>query len=207
MIFERLVVGQFQTNCYILAKKQNSSQAIIIDPGDEPEKILLLLKRLNLSPEVIINTHGHIDHLAYDDYFAVPVYIHRLDAKCLTNPELNLSTFLGRAKKISVKTKLLEDGDILNIAGFQIEVLHTPGHTPGGISLFLKEQNKYILFSGDTLFWHSIGRTDFPNANERELVSSIKNKLLVLPDETVVYPGHGPTTTIAEEKRKNPFLS
>jgi len=205
MILETVCVGSFQVNCYILASDIDS-QSIIIDPGDEENKIRRVLEKYRLKPAFIINTHAHIDHIGCNDKFGVPVYIHHKDLPLLKDPQLNLSSFLMSSYSIKSKIKTLEDKENIQLEKIQLEVIHTPGHTPGGISLLMKEPSNKILFSGDTLFCQGIGRTDFPGADESLLIKSIKEKLLSLADDTVVYPGHGPSSTIGQEKKNNPFL-
>ena len=205
MILETVCVGQMQVNCYILASSPNS-RAIIIDPGDEKQKIERVLKKYCLKPEFIINTHGHIDHIGCDDKFGVPVYIHRQDAVLLESPELNLSAFFASSFSLKSNIKILEDKDKIELDEIQLEVIHVPGHTPGGISLLMKKPKDKILFTGDALFYHGIGRTDFAGASETLLIKSIKMRLFKLSDDTIVYPGHGPSSTIGEEKNNNPFL-
>jgi len=205
MILETLCVGPMQVNCYILASSADS-RAIIIDPGDEKQKIERALKKYSLRPGFIINTHGHIDHIGCDDKFGVPVYIHRQDTDLLESPELNLSAFLTNPFSIKSNFKILEDKENIELDQIQLEVIHVPGHTPGGISLLLKKPKDKILFTGDSLFYHGIGRTDFPGASETLLIKSIKMRLFKLSDDTIVYPGHGPSSTIGEEKNNNPFL-
>ena len=205
MILETVSVGDYAVNCYILAQDKNS-QAVIIDPGDESDKIKQVLARHRLTPGIIINTHGHIDHIGADDAFDVCVHIHKNDLKLLDDPDLNLSEFLGRLLRINGQRCVLEDGEQIQLGGIKLEVLHTPGHTPGGICLLLKEPQNNIVFSGDTLFYQSIGRTDFPFASLEQLKKSIQEKLFVLDSRMLVYPGHGPSTTIGQEKKNNPFL-
>ena len=206
MILETVCVGPMQVNCYILACGSNS-RAIIIDPGEEKQKIKGVLKKYNLKPEFIINTHGHIDHIGCDDKFGVPVYIHRQDSVLLKDPELNLSSSFASPFSLKSNIKILEDKDNLELDRIRLEVIHLPGHTPGGIALLMKEPEDKILFSGDTLFYHGIGRCDFPGADEILLIKSIKTRLFKLSDDTVIYPGHGPSSTIGEEKNNNPFLN
>ncbi len=206
MILETICVGSMQVNCYILAENTDS-QAIIIDPGSEDNKIKHVLKKHKLKPAFIINTHGHIDHIGCDDAFEVPIYIHRQDLALLKNPQLNLSTFLVSPFSVKSKIKVLEDKEKIELGQICLEVLHTPGHTPGGICLLMRRPSDKILFSGDTLFYHGIGRTDFPGADEGLLIKSIEEKLLNLADDTIVYPGHGPSSTIGEEKKNNPFFN
>jgi len=205
MILETICVGPFQVNCYILASRQDS-QAIIIDPGFDAAKIKKTLSVHKLKPAFIINTHGHYDHIGCDDDFAVPVYVHREDLALLKNPELNLSNFLMSSYSVKSNLKIMEDKEIIELDQIQLEVIHTPGHTPGGICLLMHQPSNKILFSGDTLFCEGIGRTDFPGADEGTLIKSIKDKLFKLSDDTIIYPGHGPSSTIGVEKMSNPFL-
>jgi len=205
MIFEVTSVGPLMVNCYILASCPGGS-AIIIDPGQEKHKIDRKLAKHSLKPGLVINTHGHIDHIGCDDDFGVAVYAHKLDAALLKDQDLNLSTFL--VSGFSVKSDIIELADKQKVVldDIELEVIHTPGHTPGGICLLLKKPEGNILFSGDTLFKESVGRTDFAGASHEVLMKSIKDKLLILDDEVVVFPGHGPKTTIGYEKMHNPFL-
>ncbi|MCX5711519.1 MAG: MBL fold metallo-hydrolase [Candidatus Omnitrophica bacterium] len=205
MIIERVCVGALEANCYVIAEP-GSNEAIIIDPGAEYHKIKNALSKHKLKPAIIINTHGHADHIGCDDEFGLPVHIHKDDVVLLRDAEKNFSSFLSHSFTIKAEAKEIKDGDIIELGQIKLEVLHTPGHTPGGISLFLKYAQEHILFSGDTLFFHSVGRTDFPGASHKELIRSIKEKLLRLPDATIVYPGHGPSTIIRAEKENNPFL-
>ena len=206
MILETIVVGPFEVNCYILASCF-ASQAIIIDPGDQEAKIKAVLAKHRLRPAFIINTHGHIDHIGSDDCFGVPVYVHPKDKDLLLNPKLNLSSFLTAPFSVKSKIQILEDEEVVELEDLELEVLHTPGHTPGGISLLLKQPKDKILFSGDTLFYQGIGRTDFAGADPDILIESIKKKLLVLSDDTLVLPGHGPSSSIGKERTANPFLN
>jgi glyoxylase-like metal-dependent hydrolase (beta-lactamase superfamily II) len=206
MILETVVIGPFEVNCYILASAVDS-QAIIIDPGDQEAKIKGILAKHRLRPAFIVNTHGHIDHIGSDDCFGVTVYVHRKDKDLLLNPKLNLSSLLTAPFSVKSKIQVLEDKEVIALEELQLEVLHTPGHTPGGISLLLKKPKDKILFSGDTLFCQGIGRTDFAGADFATLIESIKKKLLVLPDDTLVLPGHGPSSSIGKEKNGNPFLN
>jgi len=206
MILEAVSVGPMKVNCYILAEKEGS-RAIIIDPGDQGNKIQQALDKYKLKPAFIINTHGHIDHIAADSAFDLPVYIHSKDALSLKDATLNLSQFLEAAKTVNNEIKTLKDKELISLDGLELEVMHTPGHTPGGISLLVRKPVNKILFSGDTLFFQSVGRTDFPNADHQQLIRSIKEKLWALSDDTVIYPGHGPASTIGEEKSNNPFLN
>jgi hydroxyacylglutathione hydrolase len=206
MILKAISVGPMQVNCYILAAASNTS-AIIIDPGYEVRKIKRALDKNKLTPAFIINTHGHIDHIGCDDEFGVPVYIHKADLAALRDPQINLSSFLAAPYSYQAEVKTLEDKDSIELGTIQLEVIHTPGHTAGGICLLMKKPVDNILFSGDTLFYQSVGRSDFPGADGDLLVKSIKERLLSLPDDTVVYPGHGPSSTIGNEKANNPFIN
>lgn len=201
MTLETIVVGPMQVNCYILGSK-STGEAIIIDPGAEGAKIKKRLLALGLKAGCIVNTHGHADHIGANAAFDVPVYIHRLDAEFLTNPELNLSAMFEAPLAMPAAQGLLEDGQRIEAAGQNLEVIHTPGHTPGGICLNAGE----FVFTGDTLFAQGVGRSDFPYASEKDLLNSIRKKLMGLADETIIYPGHGPSSTIGEERKSNPFL-
>lgn len=201
MRVDALSVGELQVNCYILSSSQTGN-AIIIDPGDDYPKIKSFLEKHKLNPKFIVHTHGHIDHIQADDEFGLTVYAHKLDVELLKDSGKNLSNFLSLPFKVSSPVKPLEDGEKITLDDMSLEVMHTPGHTPGGICL----KAKNVVFTGDTLFAGSIGRTDFPGASGKQLIKSIKDRLFILPDETLVYPGHGPSSSIGEEKRENPFL-
>jgi len=198
MILEQVVVGSMQTNCYILGE-QVSGEAVIIDPGSEPEKIKSRLSRHQLKPKFVINTHGHIDHIEADDCFGVPVLIHSLDLDFLKNPSLNLSGMLGSGFALSREPQALQDKEEIKLGQLCLQVIHTPGHTPGGICLYLSQQK--VLFSGDTLFAAGVGRTDFPGSSEEDLYKAICTRLFTLPDDLPIYPGHGPASTIGQEKK------
>ncbi len=202
---ESIIVGPLQSNCFILMCPE-TREAVIIDPGDEADKIINTIQTLNAEPVSIINTHGHGDHIGANgkikERYDIPLAIHEGDAPMLTDPNANFSAFLG-VPIISPKAdRLLNDGDELDWANRKIKVLHTPGHSPGGISLFVENH----LFSGDALFKMTIGRTDIPGASHEVLLKGIREKILTLDDETLIYPGHGPMTTVGEERRNNPFL-
>lgn len=174
-----------------------------------PEELLAFVVDHRLRPAAVILTHGHIDHiqgltLLRERFPSVRVYIHRLDAHLLTDSNANLSALAGEDFVTRAADTFLEDGRIVEEAGLRLSVLHTPGHTPGGICLYAERDG--VLFSGDTLFAGSIGRTDFPGGSMEQLLAGIRDKLLVLPDPTVVHPGHGGRTTIGREKRCNPYL-
>ena len=205
MKVEKLAVGEMQANCYLVWDEQ-SKEAVVIDPGGDPDTIIDAISRNSLKVIHIINTHGHVDHVEANDLIrqktGATLLIHSADVSLLQDLELNLSQALGRGKNFLPPTKTLEDKDKLKLNGFELEVLHTPGHTPGSICLYGDKR----LFSGDTLFADGVGRTDLPGGNFRQLKDSLEHKILKLSDEVVVYPGHGPNTTIGKERRDNPFL-
>ena len=209
MIIEQFILGEYQTNSYVLRKDSSSKDAVIIDTGLDFAPLLSFLDENNIIPSALILTHGHIDHIKgcsdlRSKYPNIEVYIHNDDAEMLTRSEKNLSILTGSPFTASKHDHLLNDSDTIDIAGIALEVFHTPGHTQGGICLY-SAQDK-VLFSGDTLFADSVGRTDFPGGSMKKLVNAIKTKLLTLPAETLVYPGHGPSTTIAQEKSYNQYL-
>ena len=201
----QLEVGSLGTNCYI-AYCENTKKAVIIDPGGDAAKILAAVAREGLLVEAIINTHGHADHVLANvkvqEATGAPLWIHSADADMLGSGSRNLSAFLGGATSCGKADRLLADGEVLPIGDFTLTVLHTPGHTPGGISLLFDK----TVFVGDTLFAESIGRTDFPGGSYSQLIHSIQTKLMTLDDEVKAYPGHGPATTIGWERRQNPFI-
>ncbi|MEK6715366.1 MAG: MBL fold metallo-hydrolase [Candidatus Omnitrophota bacterium] len=202
LTLKTIVVGSMAVNCYIIYNKE-TKEAFLIDPGDDYVIIARYLQDNKLEAKFIIHTHGHIDHIQADVGFDLPIYIHALDRNYLLDPDTNLSNFLGKAFKLSKKTiNILEDNAEIKFGNSFLKIIHTPGHTPGGICIILGN----ALFSGDTLFAQGVGRTDFPGAVYEQLIKSIKDKLFSLPDNTVVYPGHGEPTTIAKEKKGNPFL-
>jgi len=202
-----VTVGIFQENCYLYACPQ-TLEAVIIDPGDEAERILQRIAELKLIPKYIINTHGHIDHIGAIDavsaVYPVPLAIHPDDVHMYTDERV-ARTFGRRAPLVRRKPDiLLKEGDTFSFGTLTLEVLHTPGHTPGGVCLVSRP---YCVFSGDTLFHRSIGRTDLEGGNYEQLIRSIREKLYTLDDDLVVFPGHGVPTTIVEEKHENPFVT
>lgn len=202
MIFKKFVVGPLETNCYVFGD-EDSKEAVVIDPGGDPAVIKNYIKKNNLKLKYIINTHGHGDHIGANPCFPeAAVLIHELDADFLKEPALNLSSSFGFSISVPKANRLLNDGDKIKVGELGLEVIHTPGHTPGGICLKYDD----IIFTGDTLFFEGVGRTDIPNASWDKLLESIKNKLMALPDEIRVYPGHGPETSIGHERKHNPFL-
>ena len=210
MKFDRLVLGEFENNCYIARNNDSAAECLVIDTGLDVQPLLKFLERGKLAPAAVILTHGHIDHIAGVDalrkkFPSILIYIHKLDAEMLGDAAGNLSLMAGSSFTAGKADRLVDEGDIIEKAGVKLRVIHTPGHTPGGICLYSEKDG--IIFVGDTLFAGSIGRTDFPNGDMRQLIEGIKRKLFVLPDNTIVYPGHGPETTIGREKTDNPFLS
>ena len=209
MKIDTLVLGEYQTNSYILRAERNSPDCLIIDTGLEAQPILAFLSHNSLTPAAVVLTHGHIDHILALDairpaFPELKVYIHSLDAPALSDPCRNLSELMAAPFRTAPADRLLEDGDIIEQAHLTLKVIHTPGHTPGGISLY--DPDNAVLFTGDTLFAGSIGRADFAFANMDQLAQSIRQKLYTLPDETLCYPGHGPQTTIGFEKKHNQFI-
>ncbi|MBW8017614.1 MAG: MBL fold metallo-hydrolase [Planctomycetes bacterium] len=203
------VLGELETNGYVLTCDQDDGKCLIIDSGLENSKLINYLKERNLTPEAIILTHGHADHIVgvrdlRKNFPDISVVIHKNDAEMLTNPMTNLSALTGISFTTAPADIILEGEQKISFAGIELEVLETPGHTPGGISLYNSDDN--VVFSGDTLFAGSVGRSDFPGGNHSQLINSIKEKLLTLPQTTKVYPGHGYMTTISLEKDGNPFL-
>lgn len=205
MFIKGMEVGAVACNCYLVGCEE-TKKAIIIDPGAAPQAIINLIKSSGYTVETIVNTHGHVDHIGANNevkkHTGAKLMIHRLDAKMLTSSAANFSMFMGNPVTSVGADQLLEEGDVVKVGQVELKVLHTPGHTPGGICLAANE----VIFSGDTLFYGSIGRTDFPGGSYEALIGSIKAKLLPYPDNTVVYPGHGPATSIGFERQYNPFL-
>ena len=209
MKIDRLMLGAYETNCYVLRSSETARDCLIIDAGLGAGKLINFLKEHELNPLAVVLTHGHIDHIAgvaalRTEFPDIRVHIHKLDADMLTEPHTNLSAMTGGNFSIEPAEFSLDEQSIIEQAGVKLSVLHTPGHTRGGICLYSEDEG--IVFTDDTLFADSIGRTDFPNGNMPQLLEGIRRKLFTLPDETKVYPGHGPITSIAQEKAHNPFL-
>ncbi|MFH1798767.1 MAG: MBL fold metallo-hydrolase [Candidatus Omnitrophota bacterium] len=198
---KKYIVGPLETNCYLLWEKA-SLKGVLVDPGAYVIEIVKDIKDRGINVICAVNTHGHADHIAGNASFGFPVFIHELDAGCLGDSSQNLSYLSGMNIPFSKPAKLLKENDCIDLGNVKIGIIHTPGHTPGSISL--KCENK--VFTGDALFFESIGRTDIPGGNHEALLSSIREKLLSLPDDTIVFPGHGPETSIIHEKRDNPFV-
>ncbi len=201
MIIEKVSVGPMSVNCYILAPGKGGG-AIIIDPGDDDRKIRNVLNTHGLSASFIVNTHGHYDHIGADDKFGVPVYVHRLDYPMLKDPMLNLSGLFSLPFTVNSKIDFLEDGQEISLDDIVIKVMHTPGHTQGGITLVLEKPLGKIAFTGDTLFCQGVGRHDLPGGSEDDLSCSINKKIFSLSPETIIYPGHGEDSTVGLEKKR-----
>jgi len=208
MILETLVLGPLECNGYVVGCEATRA-AMIVDPGDEPEMILAALDDHRLTPVVIVDTHGHGDHIGANAalkqrYPDVPLVIHPDDAAMLPSPKRNLSIFFGASIRSPEADRLVRAGDEVAVGEERFQVLHLPGHTAGGICLYHPEAG--VLLSGDTLFAQGIGRTDFPGGDEALLLTGIREKIFSLPDDTRIYPGHGPATTVGFEKANNPFF-
>ena len=205
MIIKELAVGMLMANCIILGCEK-TREAAVIDPGDETERILLSLADSKLKLKYIINTHGHFDHVGGNkeikEATGADILIHFLDAPMLSQLSSDATLFGCSAENSPPPDRTLEDNDTISFGEIRLKVIHTPGHSPGGISLYI--DNK--VFVGDTLFSGSIGRSDLPGGDFNTLISSIKNRLFDLGDDVKVFPGHGPNTTIVREKHSNPFV-
>jgi hydroxyacylglutathione hydrolase len=205
MIIKKLTVGPIMANCFIVGCKE-TREAVVIDPGDEADRILLSLAESKLKVTHIINTHGHFDHVGANRRMkqatAAPILIHALDAPMLSTLARSAAAWGMTAEDSPPPDRTIAEGDEIRCGTITFKVIHTPGHTLGGITLFADR----CLFVGDTLFAGSIGRTDFPGGDFEALKASIQKKLFVLGDDVQVYTGHGPETTIGEEKRHNPFV-
>jgi glyoxylase-like metal-dependent hydrolase (beta-lactamase superfamily II) len=199
-----IVVGRLQTNCYIL---QSDSMALVIDPGDEPGRILRFLDDIAVKPSRIIATHTHFDHVlgveAIRSALKIPFLIHRDDLSMLESMQSHVRQFMGFNVPPPPKVdQFLNDGESITVGKDEVKVIHTPGHSPGSISLV----GQGFVLAGDALFNQSIGRTDLPGGDFDLLVHSITQRLFSLDDDTIVYPGHGPETSIGDEKLANPFV-
>ena len=202
----RMMLGVCQTNCYFVYR-EGSSKVIFIDPADYGEQIFKAMKDNGFEVAAILLTHGHFDHIwgcsRLRQLTSAPVYAYEGEEKVLLSADLNVSADAGRACTVKANT-LLKDGEEVTVEGMTFKVIATPGHTQGSCCYYFEEAN--MLISGDTLFEESVGRTDLPTGSMSTLVRSVKDKLFVLPDDTVVYPGHGDSTTIEHEKKYNPFI-
>ena len=209
MDIQTFILGDYQTNGYCITANASAADCLIIDTGLRSEPLIDYLKANQLNPVAAVFTHGHIDHidglaLLRKNWPDIKVAIHKADAAMFEDGKLNLSAFSGMPFKTGPADIIIETEDSLTFASMEFHILHTPGHTPGGISLYSEKEG--VVFVGDALFAGSIGRTDFPGGDFNQLIAVIKTKLLTLPEDTTVYSGHGPITTIATEKRTNSFL-
>jgi hydroxyacylglutathione hydrolase len=207
MIHEVLPVGILGCNCSIIGDEE-TREAIVIDPGDDVSDIIAILDRHQLTVTMIVITHAHIDHIGGAEklraHTGAPVYMHEADKMLSDNLAVQASWLGVETPKDPGIDKPAHEGDVIRAGSVEAHVLHTPGHTPGSLSLYLPLQKK--LIAGDTLFNSSIGRTDLPGGDTEQIARSIRGKLYTLPPDTIVYPGHGETTTIGFEKRSNPFV-
>lgn len=209
MKWSQIPLGDIQTNCYIIENADGS--CLIFDPGSEGKKLINWLTKRSLKPIAIFLTHAHFDHIgAVDDireYYKIPVYLHEEEETWLGEPKLNGSQFFMQKNMVKVNPAdhILKREEMINLDGFEFFVYETPGHSPGSVSYHFEKEG--FVISGDALFKSSIGRTDLPGGNQSQLLKSIHEKLLFLPEETVVIPGHGPATTIGEEMDSNPYLN
>lgn len=215
------VLGPLQTSCYLIYNK--SSNAIIIDAGGDPEEMIKFIKLHKLNPVYLVNTHGHIDHIMGNprlkkEFPQMKICIHHEDARMLEKSKFNLSPELGFDFSSPKADRIIKEGDSISLSendpdSASLEVIHLPGHTRGGIGLVYrpskadkKTDGNPVIFSGDAIFAGSIGRTDFPGGSHQELIKNIREKIFILPDETIIFPGHGPMTNVGEEKETNPFF-
>jgi len=209
MIFEHFMVGMLQTNCYLVGDPE-SRQAVVIDPGGDSGHIARRIEEHNLQLAAILNTHAHFDHImdawALKKILGGEIYLHDKDQPLIHDRTVGLGA-IPRPGAQAMKTDIdrsLHEGDVLEFGLIHLKVLETPGHSPGHVSFYFAEAG--VLFVGDTLFAGSIGRTDFPGGSYDQLIRSVREKIFPLPGETLVYPGHGPETTVEQEKKTNPFF-
>ena len=202
---ESMVIGMVSTNCYFVKNTQTGAM-LIIDPADCAGRIIDKITAMEGRPEAVLLTHGHVDHIGaakeLQEHYGIPVCALDKEAEVLQSVTKNLTTWQGSGYTLT-PDRLFHDGDVALLAGFEVTVIHTPGHTCGSTCYYFGEEG--VLFSGDTLFCCSVGRTDFPTGSMSQIHNSIHEKLFVLPEETVVYPGHDQATDIAYEKRYNPY--
>ncbi len=206
LMVKGIVVGVFAENCWIIGSRR-TGEAIVIDPGDQPEEILALAKDMGLNIKLIANSHGHLDHVlgirGVQEATGAKLLLHQQELEIIRGAAGVAASLLGRpVEPLPAPDHFLEDGDEVEVEGVKLTVLHTPGHTPGSLSFYAEG----LLFSGDTLFRGSIGRTDLPGGDYAQEMSSIVDRLLTLPDETIVLPGHMQETKIGIERQTNPFV-
>lgn len=202
----RYVVGPVCTNCYLLVNDK-TKELIVVDPGEQADMLIRQIDKTGAKPAAVLLTHGHFDHATAADeisrHYDIPIYAHEAEQETLENPALNLSGMVGEHLVYHADC-YVKDNEVIELAGYSIQVFHTPGHTVGGACFYIPEEK--ILFSGDTLFQESVGRTDFPKGSASALIHSIQQKLMVLPDDVEVFTGHNETTLIGYERIHNPYL-
>lgn len=207
MRIQTFIFGVVQTNCYVVSN-EITGEAIIIDPADNPDSIKNIVEQQNLKPVAILLTHGHFDHMMAAPelaaFYNISIYVSEAEKELVKDPKMN-AAFLIRSDFSLTADNYFHHNELLSFIGKNIRAIHTPGHTAGSTCFYFEDES--ILISGDTLFYESIGRTDLPTGNSADILKSIKENLLCLPEEVVVYPGHGEKTTIGNEKRNNPYLS
>jgi Zn-dependent hydrolases, including glyoxylases len=205
VIIKQMGVGPLMANCFIVGCEE-TKKGVVIDPGDDVDRILVGISEEQLTITKILNTHGHFDHVGGNqrlkEVTGAPICIHTDDAPMLEHVSSSAAAFGMRVNNSPKADETLNDDDIIKFGNLELKVLHTPGHSPGGVSFSAPG----VVFVGDTLFAGSIGRTDFPGGSYDQLIASVKNKLFTIDEKTIVYTGHGPETTIGDEKRTNPFF-
>ncbi|MCL6472148.1 MAG: MBL fold metallo-hydrolase [Firmicutes bacterium] len=207
MFLETLVVGDLDTNCYVVAS-EHAGEAIVIDPAGNAGIILDTIAVENLDLKYILLTHGHWDHFAVSSTIAnktgAKIGINKADMVMLENPRLSMSFMAGEGEDVTLKPDFeLTDGMTLKVGDLDVKIIHTPGHTPGSVTINIGD----CLFTGDLLFYRSVGRTDLAGGSTETLLNSIKEKIYKYPDQVKVYPGHGPSTTVGDEKKHNPYVT
>ncbi|OJV62155.1 MAG: MBL fold metallo-hydrolase [Clostridiales bacterium 38-18] len=207
MILEKIAVGAYAANCFIVGDEETRI-GMVIDPGGEAERIYKKIEDLGLSIAYIVLTHAHGDHIGGVEKLkkltSAPVLLHHDEEEMLKTPSLNLTQSMNGPTVAMTADRTIGEGEVLSVGGLKCKVIHTPGHTIGGICLYFDKEK--ILFSGDTLFYGSIGRTDLPGGSHKQLIQGILNKLMILEDQVAVYPGHGASSSIGFERKRNPFL-
>lgn len=207
MILEKIAVGAYAANCFIVGDEETRI-GMVIDPGGEAERIYKKIEDLGLNIAYIVLTHAHGDHIGGVEKLkkltGAPVLLHHDEEEMLKTPSLNLTQSMNGPTVALNADRTIGEGEVLSLGGLRCKVIHTPGHTTGGICLYFDKEK--VLFSGDTLFYGSIGRTDLPGGSHKQLIQGILNKLMILEDQVAVYPGHGASSSIGFERKRNPFL-